>query len=240
MKTRHAIILAAGEGKRLLPFTEHFPKCFAEVGGVTILENALQQFGTYGIESVSIVAGHLKEVIIQKIGNTYHDIKISYIHNDDYKTTNSMYSLYLALQGVKEPTWVLEGDVFFSGDILHLPAKDNFSWFADSSIRNLDGAYLRAGEDRRIVSLEIIRNLSLLEESHHKSMGLLHLNAAGASQLEEWLAKGVQEGKINLYYDLIVAEHLQDFYLNLVDVKGQKWFEIDTNEDLILAGKVFE
>ena len=36
---RKAIILAAGIGSRLCPFTEHTPKCLAPINGVPILNN---------------------------------------------------------------------------------------------------------------------------------------------------------------------------------------------------------
>jgi choline kinase len=239
MITSHAIVLAAGEGRRLLPFTERQPKCFSDIEGVTILENALQHFASHGVTTVSIVVGHLQKNILDKIGESYLGMTIKYVSNLDYRTTNSMYSLYLALLTLNEPVWVLEGDVFFTGSVLDLTVTGDFAWFADSSIRDIDGAYLRAGEGGIVTSLEIIRDLKLLREGHHKSMGLLHLTDAGVIKLTDWLAVGVRQDKANLYYDLIVAEHLHEYPIHIVDAKGNKWFEIDTNEDLENARGLF-
>ena len=66
--TRRAIILAAGKGLRLLPLTSTVPKCLAVVGGRTILENALIQLRSVGVEEVVLVVGHLKERIMEKFG----------------------------------------------------------------------------------------------------------------------------------------------------------------------------
>ncbi|HXE95479.1 MAG TPA: phosphocholine cytidylyltransferase family protein [Dongiaceae bacterium] len=239
MKTTHGIILAAGEGKRLLPFTEQEPKCFVQIAGVTILENALNHFALHGVIRVSIVVGHLKENIQDKIGKSYRGMTVEYIHNSNFRSTNSMFSLYLALREVHEPVWVLEGDVFFDDSVLDLKVAGDFAWYADSSIRDIDGAYLQSGEDGVVKSLEIIRDLGLLRDGHHKSMGLLHLTAVGAKKMTDWLSAGVQEDKVNLYYDLIVAEHLREFKVNLVDVRGNKWFEIDTYDDLQKAQNLF-
>lgn len=239
MKTLHAVILVAGEGKRLLPFTLTNPKTFAEVAGTTILENALERFAEHGVKKVTIVVGHLADKIVGCIGRNRFGMEIDYVENRDYAATNSMYSLLLALRVSEGPLWLLEGDVFFEGGILGLPPRGDFSWYADSSTRHLDGAYLKGDERGRVVSLEIIRDLKLLSPGHHKSIGLLHLSPAGVKNMTAWLEKGDIEGKCNLYYDLIVAEHLGEDPIDLVDVAGFKWFEIDTNEDLEAARSMF-
>ena len=61
---RKAIILAAGVGDRLRPFTDKSPKCLAKVAGVPILKNALTQLAAIGVKEVAIVVGHHKEIII--------------------------------------------------------------------------------------------------------------------------------------------------------------------------------
>jgi choline kinase len=239
MKANRAIILAAGEGRRLLPFTSTNPKCFAEVSGTTILENALNRFAEHGVDRVSIAVGHLKENIVRRIGARYRGMMIEYVVNSEYNATNSMFSLLLSLKENEGPVWVLEGDVFFESGILDLPPRGHFSWFADSSTRHLDGAYLKGDSGGQVVSLEIIRDLKLLSPGHHKSIGLLHLTAEGVRTIVPWLEKGVAEGKSNIYYDLIMSEHLREYRIDLVDVIGFRWFEIDTNEDLEMAQKMF-
>ena len=240
MKTSHAIILVAGEGKRLLPFTNTNPKCFVEVKGVTILENALDLLSKNNIQTVRIVIGHLKNIVRDKIGLNYKGMNIEYITNDNFHSTNSMYSLYLGLDDVVEPTWVLEGDVFFEEKILKMPIKSNFSWFVDSSMRELDGAYIKSDKGGRAISLQIIKNGNKLEDDLSKSIGILHLCIDGVLKLKDWLSAGVQARQTNLYYDLIVDEHLMEIFVELIDVSGAKWFEIDTNDDLEKAKRLFK
>ncbi len=57
-KIRNAVILAAGVGDRLRPFTDKLPKCLAKVAGVPILDNALAHLAALGTEQVAIVVGH--------------------------------------------------------------------------------------------------------------------------------------------------------------------------------------
>lgn len=238
MKTKHAIVLVAGEGRRLRPFTETNPKCFAEIGGTRILENALQALAAHGCHTVQIVTGHFSELIQDTITNKYQGMDIRFILNEIYQTTNSMYSLYLALQGMDEPTWVLEGDVFFEPFILSLPVSHDIAWFVDSATRNLNGAFVETNGQGRAISLQIIRNLNLLKPNQHKSIGILKYSANGVKRLRDWLQEGVEQGKTNLYYDLILGDHLNDLFVQVVDVAGRKWFEIDTLEDLEEARRI--
>jgi choline kinase len=236
---KNAVILVAGEGKRLRPFTEDNPKCFASVLDRTILENALQAFARAGCQETTIVIGHMAEKVKATITNQYAGMDIRYIHNPDYATTNSMYSLSMGLDSLSDATWVLEGDVFLDADILGLPAKPDISWFVDSSCRHLDGAYVEEVEGGRACSLNIIRDLTLLKKNQYKSIGLLKLSREGREMLSGWLHDGIQAGRQNQYYDLILGDHMGDAQVTVVDVAGHKWFEIDTNEDLENAKALF-
>jgi choline kinase len=235
---RHAIVLAAGEGTRLRPFTDTQPKCFVEVGNTRILDRALGMFADHKCETVRIVVGHLGSTIEEHLTPSFRGMDIQFVYNSRYRTTNSMYSLYLALQDLSEPTWVLEGDVLFDSSILDLPATETISWFADGGCRHLDGAYLKA-ENGGASSLSIVRDVNLIGEGQFKSIGLLKLNAEGVALARCWLKKGIDEEKHNLYYDLVFAEHLGETAIEVVDVAGFKWFEIDSPTDLAQAREMF-
>ena len=86
-----AIILAAGMSKRLKPFINSIPKCLLEFGGKTIIE--------YQIEILhSLDKGHCccigfsESKVMRKLNNR----SINYVFNNEYKTTNSSYSLWLS------------------------------------------------------------------------------------------------------------------------------------------------
>ncbi len=236
---KNAIILAAGEGKRLRPMTDTAPKCMVEVCGRSILENALMLFARRGVERTRIVVGHLAPVVRERIGSSFKNMKIEYIENADYATTNSMYSLHLGLQGLREATWVLEGDVFFEAAVLAKAVTQEVSWFVDAARKDLDGAYIRFDDSRRALSLDIIRDLKLLSGQCGKSIGMLHLGARGTELFKRWLEEGVKAGQTNLYYDLIVGPHFNEAHVEAVDVGGMKWFEIDNLADLENAQRMF-
>ena len=95
-RIRKAVILAAGVGDRLRPFTDEFPKALVEVGGVPILDNSLSHLAAVGTEEITIVVGHHKEAIIERYGSSYLGMSMAYVVSEDYEKTNNIYSLWLA------------------------------------------------------------------------------------------------------------------------------------------------
>ena len=138
-----------------------------------------------------------------------------------------------------EPTWVLEGDIFFEPRVLQKQGGGDVDWFVDSSVRDLDGAYLRVNADGRADELAIMRDLSKLEPEQSKSIGILRLTPQGAETLGQWLDEGIAAGRRNDYFDLILGDQLPNDHIRAVDVAGVRWFEIDTPQDLARAEKLF-
>ncbi len=64
-----AAIIAGGFGKRLRPLTEEKPKTLVEVAGRPILEWQIIWLKKYGIDTVVILAGYLREKIIEFLGS---------------------------------------------------------------------------------------------------------------------------------------------------------------------------
>jgi len=88
-----AIILGAGIGRRLRPLTNDLPKCMVAVNGTPILVNTLNILSDLGVREAILVVGHRKESITEVIGPTHRGVKITYVVNEDYETTNNIYSL---------------------------------------------------------------------------------------------------------------------------------------------------
>ncbi len=74
-KYNHVFILAAGEGRRMRPFTEHTPKPMAEIGGETLIKRAIRQCREAGIENIVINSFHLAEKLEAHIGNDAHIVR---------------------------------------------------------------------------------------------------------------------------------------------------------------------
>ncbi|HVQ01203.1 MAG TPA: bifunctional sugar-1-phosphate nucleotidylyltransferase/acetyltransferase [Candidatus Thermoplasmatota archaeon] len=116
-----AVILAAGEGKRLRPFTETMPKVMLPVANKPILEYVLNAVKKSGIEEVFLVVGYKKEVIMEYFED-YKGVTITYINQD--KQLGTAHALLQAKRFIKEPFIVLAGDNIIDSSSIQRLMKD--------------------------------------------------------------------------------------------------------------------
>jgi glucose-1-phosphate thymidylyltransferase len=64
-----AVVMAAGEGARLRPLTEHWPKPVLPIDGRPVLALLLRELATAGLRRVWLVTGHLAEQVEQLAGD---------------------------------------------------------------------------------------------------------------------------------------------------------------------------
>jgi glucose-1-phosphate thymidylyltransferase len=102
-----AVILAAGEGRRLRPFTETMPKVMLPVANKPILEYVIDAVKKSGATEIIIVVGYKKEVIMEYFKN-YRNVKITYVTQD--KQLGTAHALLQAKNYIKGPFIVLSGD----------------------------------------------------------------------------------------------------------------------------------
>src|SRR5210317_2147933 len=88
-----ALLLAAGTGSRLFPLTQNAPKCLTLVNDKSILERLITNLKDQGFKRLVIITGHLKESIMDYLGERSGDIYIEYVHSPLYRITNNIYSL---------------------------------------------------------------------------------------------------------------------------------------------------
>jgi len=68
-----AVILSAGQGKRLLPLTEEIPKCLLPIGDKTLLEWQLDVLAGCGVNQVTVGDLALANKIIASRSNNHSD-----------------------------------------------------------------------------------------------------------------------------------------------------------------------
>src|SRR3989344_9400688 len=99
---KHALILAAGRGRRLMPYTKDRPKCLVEGGGKPILYYQLRALEENGISNITIVVGYLGNKIKKYATAHFPHLSFNFIKNDLYSTTNDIYSFNLAAKYCKD------------------------------------------------------------------------------------------------------------------------------------------
>lgn len=241
---KKTIILAAGLGSRLRPLTNEAPKCLTEVNNKSILERSLKILEQNGINETVILIGYLGKAVVDKIGNRYGNMKISYIWNKIYDRTNTMYSLWLAKEYLKKGTLLIEGDCLFEETLLkkllQTPSNKAY-WALDKFREGFDGSMSIADPKGRIVGLKIIREkLKEYKNNYYKSTGVLKITPEYGRVFSKWLDDDVKKGQVNIYYDLVITKHLRDIPICVCDIYGLKWAEIDDFNDFKKAENLFK
>lgn len=77
------VVMAGGEGRRLLPLTETCPKPMLRIGGAPILEHILRRFIRFGFREFHLSVNYLRQQIIDYFGDGQQfGARISYLHED--------------------------------------------------------------------------------------------------------------------------------------------------------------
>ncbi len=103
---KRAIIVAAGEGKRMRPLTLKTPKPLIEVNGERMIDTVIRALRQNEIEEIYIVVGYLKEQF-EVLKQEYPEVVL--IENPYYETSNNISSLYVVRDYIEEAI-ILDGD----------------------------------------------------------------------------------------------------------------------------------
>ena len=96
---KRAVIVAAGEGKRMRPVTLDTPKSLVRVNGVRLIDTVLQGLLANGIREIYIVVGYLKEQF-KVLEREYPGVTL--IENPWYDSCNNISSLYAAREHLED------------------------------------------------------------------------------------------------------------------------------------------
>lgn len=110
-----AVIMAGGEGRRLLPFTTHRPKPMIEIGGVPLLERQVRGLAAVGVRRIYISTNYLGHIIEDHFGDgSTFDVEIRYLREKDKLGTAG--ALSLLPDHPAGPLLVMNGDVLTDSD----------------------------------------------------------------------------------------------------------------------------
>jgi NDP-sugar pyrophosphorylase family protein len=137
-----AIILAGGLGTRLASRLNQIPKSMAPVAGRPFLEILLDKLVDAGCSHIILSVGHLRDVILQRLGNHYRGVRIDYAIEESPLGTGG--AIRLALGHAHEPSvLVLNGDTYLESDLATLVESHK------SSRRPLTMAVVRVDDTAR-------------------------------------------------------------------------------------------
>ena len=101
---KSAIILAAGNSRRMKHLTKDVPKSMLKVGTKRVIEYHLDNLYRNQVSEIVIVLGYLSSIIKEYIGNEYRGIPIIYVFNDKFDSTGHSLSLWKAYKKLNQST----------------------------------------------------------------------------------------------------------------------------------------
>ncbi len=234
-----ALLLAAGTGSRLSPLTKTSPKCLTEVGGLPILERLVNSLREHGIERLVVVIGHLGDCIRDFLNDKAGDLHVDYIPSTKYRTTNNIYSLWLAREQIREPFLLVESDLVFDASMLEgMLHPDRI---AISRIRPwMKGSTVMVGPGGRVRAFHVGSG-GENDAARYKTVNIYSLSTQTWREVVARLDRYISDGRVGEYYEAVFAEMVADGTLSFEAVyfDAERWYEVDTVNDLVEANLLF-
>lgn len=241
VKLVKVVILAAGVGLRLGSITYEKPKCMVKVGGRPILGHQILAYVSAGVKDIIVVTGY-KSNTVEEYCKQIKGADIRIIENEDYGTSNNMYSLYLTKEAVAGKEFLLSnGDVVFDPiiiyELLHNEISDAI--VCDKGSYNKESMKIVVGASGYVhdISKEVPASVA-----YGNSIDVYQFSPASSASFFEEVSKIIEaENNVKDWVEVALQRALKNGQLKMkpFDIRGKHWVEIDDEKDLLLADKLF-
>ncbi len=238
-----AVILAAGQGTRLRPYTDEVPKCMVPFQGKPIIDYILDGFEQVGIDDIAVVSGYRSNVLQDYLGD-----RVQWFSNPQYAATNMTSTLFCAKDFMDDDLIVSYSDIVyrpeilkslqdFQGDVGVVVDKDwEKLWRARMEEPLADAESLRIGSAGNIT--ELGKKVEILEEVQGQYIGLFKISKAVVNEVLGFYQSMNKDRDYdgqnfdNMYMTSFIQnliDHLLKVYPVWID---GGWVEIDSVDDL--------
>lgn len=222
-----AVILCAGQGKRLLELTAETPKVLLTVQGKTILEWSLDNVIANGIKDIALVVGFQEEKIVKKIGNEYKGAKITYISNPLYNFTNNLFSVWLCHEFGKDGFILINGDDLYDKQLITDLIKSEYK---DAAVVDLSKTDLPEDAMKATITNNKLTEVSKViprERISGDAMGIYKFSKEGAAAFFKTLKTFLTNGQHTTWYLAALNNMVKTYDFYIVPTNGHFWCEVD-------------
>jgi choline kinase len=236
------LVLAAGAGRRLRPYTDTLPKALVPVDGdTTIMDISLRNLAAAGLTDITVVVGYRAEAVERRVGafQEKYGVRLTLVHNDKAEEWNNAYSLWLARDRFAEGALLVNGDTVHPVSVERtlldqrgpgiLLAVDDVKKLADEEMKTV---FDDAGR------LTKITKLMDPAAAHGEYIGATLIETSAADGLADAL-KATWERDPDLYYEDGYQEYAnRGGEIRAASIGDIPWVEVDNHDDLAKAREI--
>ncbi|MCX4750609.1 phosphocholine cytidylyltransferase family protein [Kitasatospora sp. NBC_01287] len=244
------LVLAAGAGRRLRPYTDTLPKALVPVDGErTVLDLTLGNFAEVGLREAAIVVGYRKEAVYerQEALEQKYGVKLTLVENDKAEEWNNAYSLWCARDLFGEGLLLANGDTVHPASVQRTMLDGNDRLIAEGRapgiLLALDTVKSLADEEMKVVAdpvkgMQKITKLMDPLDATGEYIGVTVINPSAAAELARAL-RTTFERDPQLYYEDGYQELVDGgFRIDVQPIGEVSWVEVDNHADLTKAREI--
>ena len=191
MKT---IVLAAGQGSRMMPLTAHTPKPLLPFKGKTVLERLISQLQEH-TQDITVVVGYKADAVVEVLTARF-GARINIVRNDRFLEDVNILSLSVAIKKNTEPFVVFEADCLYEDECItkvFAPSLVNYSsWFTlGDFVSGQMGGILKADDSGAVKDVRIVLEYDKRFKGYKKLIGILKVGPNEIKTYSEHLAESV-------------------------------------------------
>jgi L-glutamine-phosphate cytidylyltransferase len=234
-KIVRVIILAAGQGKRLLPLTADVPKALLDIGGKSLIERQVEAFAANGLKEFCVVTGYAADKMERALDLVAKrlEVKITTIFNPFYAVADNLASCWLARDAMNADFIQVNGDNVFRGDLVArllaagqdeiavaINRKDAFD--ADDMKVMLDGSRLT----------EIGKTLPV-DTVDAEAIGFYVFRGQGPARYAAELELAMRDPQgLKRWFPAAIGSLAKKAPIVVIEITGLRWSEVDFPVDL--------
>ena len=230
------IILAAGKGNNLQPLTLKYAKTSYKLDEeTTVLQRMVRSIRKADKNAeIVVVVGYKAEEIRKELDGE----NVIFVMNPFYEVTNSISSVWFARDYLeRENVAIVHGDAVFSDEIV----KTYLTVPTDHPYVLVDSSYVRQGAYNAVTQGNQVLVMSKkLENFTAKYCCMTKLDPVSSRLLKEEIDSMINGNMYDQFFEdsLVQMIMFHDFQLFCEDIKGMKWSEVDTVDDLLTAQEI--
>jgi choline kinase len=236
------MVLAAGAGRRLRPYTDTLPKALVPVDNeTTILDLTLSNFSKVGLKDVAVIVGYKSEAVEERKKDleSRHNVTLELIFNDKAEQWNNAYSLWCARD------LFAQGFLLANGDTVHpVSVQETLLENRGPAILLAVDTVKKLAEEEMKLTIDCAGNLARITKQMDPAtafgeyIGLTLVEPEAAKKLASALEK---TWKLNpdLYYEDGYQEYVDSGgVISLQPIGEVSWVEVDNHDDLAKARSI--